>query len=172
MLYFATFYPKCYVIGVEPNGESIHLLKRNLSQLDINRWQIHSACIGAKDYDNVAIYDNNNGSWAVSVINYTNQNKPLAYVENISLESLLKSYTDFKNVILKVDIEGAEKELFEDRGNWVIFDSFELIIIELHDWMLPNENTAKPVFEWAVNCNREILVRGVNVFLFKLTSEV
>lgn len=167
MVYFASVFPEALIIGVEPNIDSIKLLERNLCKLEINRWKVFNACIGANDFENVAIYDNNNGSWAISLLNYTNQNKPLAYVNKISLKSLLDEYQDLNNLILKVDIEGAEKELFQDRGSWIILNSFELVIIELHDWMLPGENSSLPVFEWAINFEREIIVQGVNVFLFK-----
>ena len=37
--------------------------------------------------------------------------------------------------LIKIDIEGGESELFEKNIEWI--EKFPLIIIELHDWMLP-----------------------------------
>jgi FkbM family methyltransferase len=167
MLYFAAKYPNCIVVGVEPNSFSVSLIFKNLAFLDSSKWFLYRACIGAKDKKGIPIFDNNNGSWAVSELNYTKQSTPLEIVDKVSIKSVLKSYQEFNKFILKIDIEGAEKELFDDKISWNELDSFQLIIIELHDWMLPSEFTSIPLFIWASNFKREIIIRGVNVFLFK-----
>ena len=44
-------------------------------------------------------------------------------------------YKDFRKCIIKVDIEGAEMDLFENDHNSL--DKFGVIIIELHERILP-----------------------------------
>ena len=40
--------------------------------------------------------------------------------------------------IIKIDIEGFEKDLFSKNYNWM--DQFKIIIVEIHDWMLPYQS--------------------------------
>ena len=42
------------------------------------------------------------------------------------------------HLLIKIDIEGHEKELFEKNIEWV--SEFNFLIIELHDWLIPNKN--------------------------------
>ena len=167
MLYFQTEFPKSDLVCIEPNDESYRILEKN--KFNVNAEKVHTinSCIGASDSQNIPIFENGNGSWSVSEFNYTQQANPIGYTNKVSLQTILSKFNDNDYFILKVDIEGSEKELFTDRSCWDLINKFEVVIIELHDWMLPGQNTAKPVFEWAVNYNRDILISGVNVFYFK-----
>ena len=53
----------------------------------------------------------------------------------VSINDLLKINNNYKLFIVKVDIEGFEQNLFLSNTNWI--DNCMLIIIELHDWMIP-----------------------------------
>jgi hypothetical protein len=67
--------------------------------------------------------------------------------------------------MVKMDIEGAEKDVFSMGGNE--FDDFIIVVVEIHDWMLPWEKTAAGVLEWASRRGRDIVINGENLFLFK-----
>jgi hypothetical protein len=45
-------------------------------------------------------------------------------------------------------------------------NEFALIIIELHDWMLPMQGSSKPFFKAISNLDFEILQKGENLFFF------
>jgi FkbM family methyltransferase len=166
-LYLIPTFPESDIVCIEPNDESYRILENN--KFNVNAKKVHTinSCIGASDAQNIPIFENGNGSWSVSEFNYTQQVNPIGYTNKISLQTILSKFNDYDCFILKVDIEGSEKELFNNRSCWDLINKFEVVIIELHDWMLPGQNTAKPVFEWAVNNNRDILISGVNVFYFK-----
>lgn len=66
--------------------------------------------------------------------------------------------------ILKVDIEGFERDLFDDLET---FDAFYLAYVELHDWMLPKEGTSKSFLKAAASLDRDFLLHGENVVSIK-----
>ena len=65
---------------------------------------------------------------------------------------------------MKIDIEGGESQLFSANTEWM--NEFALIIIELHDWMLPMQGSSKPFFKAISNLDFEILQKGENLFFF------
>jgi len=54
-------------------------------------------------------------------------------VRAITLEKLMADYGLERIDLLKVDVEGAEKEIFEHASPWI--DRVGLIAVELHDWI-------------------------------------
>ena len=66
--------------------------------------------------------------------------------------------------ILKVDIEGFERGLFEDS---TAFDAFYLAYIELHDWLLPRQRTAQSFLKASAQLDRDFLLHGENVVSIK-----
>ena len=70
---------------------------------------------------------------------------------------------------MKIDIEGHEKELFENNTEW--FDKFKIVIIEIHDWMMPGKSISKNYLNTLVDSmaknNRDIIIRGENLISIK-----
>jgi len=56
-------------------------------------------------------------------------------VPGITLDKLLGDFGISHVDLLKIDIEGAEREVFARSGPWI--QCVDIIAIELHDWMLP-----------------------------------
>jgi FkbM family methyltransferase len=67
-------------------------------------------------------------------------------------------------LIFKIDIEGAEAELFGGDTDWM--RQFPLIIIELHDWMLPFSGSSRNFLTALAKYDFDVLYRGENIFLF------
>lgn len=66
--------------------------------------------------------------------------------------------------ILKIDIEGFERDLFDDPDT---FDAFYLAFIELHDWMLPRERSSASFLKLVAALDRDFLLHGENVVSVK-----
>jgi hypothetical protein len=64
--------------------------------------------------------------------------------------------------IVKIDIEGFERELFSKNTDWV--DRFAVLIIELHDWMLPKERSSGNFLSTIAKLDRDFVYVGENVF--------
>lgn len=66
--------------------------------------------------------------------------------------------------ICKIDIEGFERELFSVDTPW--FDAFPIVIVELHDWLLPGQGTSAPFLKrLAEGPARDLVQRGENLFV-------
>jgi len=64
--------------------------------------------------------------------------------------------------IIKIDIEGFERELFAANTGWI--DRFYLMAVELHDWMLPSQANSCAFLRAVSHFDRDFLFRGENVF--------
>lgn len=63
--------------------------------------------------------------------------------------------------IVKIDIEGFEKDVFEHDAGWV--DEAQAIIIEPHDWMLPKAGTSMPFLKALSNHDFDLLIMHENL---------
>lgn len=80
-------------------------------------------------------------------------------INNVLEEDFSKDTIPF---IAKIDIEGFEKELFKDNLEWI--SRFPIIIIELHDWMMPKQANSKNFLKAISNHDRDFVFMGENVF--------
>jgi len=87
-------------------------------------------------------------------------------VQGISPSSILASpVCENKNpLIFKIDIEGGENDLFRGETNWLT--KFPLVIIELHDWMLPFSGSSRNFLKAISEYEFDFIYRGENIFLF------
>lgn len=67
-------------------------------------------------------------------------------------------------LIFKIDIEGGESNLFNGDTSWM--ERFPLIIIELHDWMLPFSGSSRSFLQAVAKYDFDFVHRGENIFLF------
>ena len=65
--------------------------------------------------------------------------------------------------LIKFDIEGFEKDVFINNLEWL--KKFKIIIIEIHDWMLPGENSSENFIKAIVNLKKDIILSGENIIL-------
>lgn len=154
VLWFSARYPGSHIVAVEPAADNFSLLQKNTRGLDVD---LRQAGIGRESGE--AWLSNPGDTWAYR----TNDQREGAAVQIISLESILQSkppevYVPF---LLKIDIEGAEKELF--RGQDEVLDRFPLIVMEPHDWMLPGERSSLEFFRFHARTEREFAMRGENI---------
>lgn len=64
-------------------------------------------------------------------------------------------------LIVKVDIEGFELDLFSQNTDWIA-QAFT-IIVEPYDWMLPGTGSSKTMQQAIIGEDRELLVMGENL---------
>jgi FkbM family methyltransferase len=84
--------------------------------------------------------------------------------EIISIDDLLQQHDPATHVpfIAKIDIEGFEAELFSQNTEWI--DRFPLIIVELHDWMLPRSASTRSYLRAISARDRDFVYSGENTF--------
>jgi FkbM family methyltransferase len=126
-LYFAHRYPQAKIIAVEPHPENFLLLTDNV--------KLRSQIIplqAAVWYDDVPIglWDPEEGHWGFRVSEERTQGGELE-IQGRSIDSIMRQHGVDRVDILKLDIEGSEKEVFEHADAWI--DDIGIIVAELHD---------------------------------------
>jgi hypothetical protein len=90
--------------------------------------------------------------------------KNLIAVPSISPQTILTEMNAHVPMIFKIDIEGAEDYLFSGSTEWL--DYFPLVIIELHDWMLPFSGSSRNFLRAVASHDFDFISKNENVFLF------
>lgn len=155
-LYFNQLYPRLKTIAIEPDHENAQLASHNLNGLDA---QVIEAAL-AREAGVLYINDVDFAPIAYRV--GATGNKP---VQALTIPSLLSSIQgDYFPFILKIDIEGGEDALFAQAAPWL--DQFALVVIELHDWMLPFQNASRNFYRNISAFDFDLLNQGENTFCF------
>lgn len=156
-VWFALTYPKATILAIVPDKGNYELLKRNTigfpSVLPIN------AAI-ASTTGTLYLCDPGQGAWAYRT---ASQPSERSYsVPAMTIKDLLRDLVDQTPFIFKIDIEGAESDLFSHDSSHI--DSFPIVTIELHDWMLPREANSRNFLRWHADRSRDFVFRGENAF--------
>ena len=155
-VYFSTKYPQSLVMAIEPEKNNCNLLRLNCQG---RRIDVHEAALGNKP-GKLFLKDPGMSSWGFRV----GEQGDYA-VDVITVEQLLESAPpEALPFILKIDIEGGEQSLFDAECPWL--DEFPLVVIELHDWMLPGSGSSNNFFRKLSRHNFDVLHKGENLFCF------
>jgi FkbM family methyltransferase len=154
--FFSLLFPDANFLMIEPLEKSVSIAAVNTSK--INATLVKGAIASRSGVGNIE--DAKAHSTAVRVVQNKEGNIQFYSIADLIREKGRKS----KCFIIKIDIEGFEKDLFSSNVDW--FDSFSLVIIELHDWMLPGQHSSLPFLKLISNKNIDFIVAGENVFVF------
>lgn len=164
-LFFIKKYPDARIVAVEPDAVNFEIMKKNLNRFSKSIVFLQAAIwptdgevsLVEEDIDHSSL-----GAWGYRT-EVLNENAKFA-VKAMSIPTIMQQYDmDFID-ILKVDIEGAEYELFE-KGYESWIDQVGMIVIETHDRFKPNSeamvrNAIKDRFI-------ELPMKGENLFFKK-----
>lgn len=156
-LWFHARYPKAHIVAVEPARDNVALLRQNLAGHPIDA---RAAAIGATD-GSTRLSDPGEGAWGYR----TGEDAEGGYeVPLVAIATLLAetSLDRFEPFLLKLDIEGAERTLFDADTSPAA--RFPVIAIEIHDWLFPGERTASGFFRFHAAAGRDFLFHAENVF--------
>lgn len=159
--YFAREFPEARILGVEPDAANIAMAKRNCAEF--GNIELHHAAIGSEE-GFVAIEDATVDANAFRV----NRVDEGVGIELRTIPGLLAESRETELFIVKVDIEGFERDLFESATDWI--EKCDVLIVELHDWMLPNEASSGNFIRAVGAYDRDFLFRGENVFSIRNAS--
>ena len=129
-VYFANVYPNAEIYSIEPEEKHIKLLKFNTCFYD-KVHVVESALWSKETYIKVEDKGWGDAGWMTFE---TDENDPSA-MKTVTVSKILFE-SGFEEIdLLKVDIEGAEKEVFgaDDVDQWL--SKVKVITIELHDRM-------------------------------------
>ena len=134
VIYFAEKYPSARIIAIEPEDSNYKLLKKNTEGYS----NIHLIKAGVwNSVGESTILMGEGGRKDGFVVGTENdyQNiktlKKVGNIKTVTIDKILHDFNFEKVDILKIDIEGSEKEVFENCSNWI--GKINSIIIELHE---------------------------------------
>jgi FkbM family methyltransferase len=157
-LYFASRYPGARVLAIEPESKNFEMLQRNCARLS-NVVLVQAALWPVQR--RLAISDPGDGAWAYSVTAQS-ANESTAEVSAITMEEIFCKLAANNIDLLKLDIEGSERELFAtDAGAWL--GRVECIVVELHDRLRPG--CAKAFYSALTARDFFQEIRGENIFV-------
>lgn len=153
--YFSENYPESKIICIEPCPESVTQAKNNNKSTNI----IFKQCAIGSEKCRGTIVDPGLGS-----IGYRMTCADNGTTEIVTVNEILEQYCadDCVPFLIKIDIEGFESDLFSKNYQWI--EKFPLMIIELHDWMLPKNNNARNFLNAIAPLNRDFVFRGEDIF--------
>ncbi len=130
-LFYKKKFPKATIIAIEPEPTNFDLLKQNTAAYE----DIH--CLNCGIWNKTAfleIHDHGLGKWGFMTEEVADETEHT--IRAISIEQIMQQFKLSKIDILKIDIEGSEKEMFEKSyEKWL--PHVKVIVIELHDNMRP-----------------------------------
>jgi FkbM family methyltransferase len=133
-LYFHERFPDARIIALEPDKGNFKQFITNVSHY-VNIKPLNLA-IWSESKSLHLVQNKNFGEWGMQVSSNKVENSN-EMVDAISIPKLMELEGVTGIDILKIDIEGAEYELFKD-ASWLV--NVRVIIIELHDAMVPSSS--------------------------------
>jgi len=156
-VYFHTLYREARIVCVEPERSNCTLLRLNTDGLPV---EVVEGGISGQD-GHMFLQDPGHSDWGFRVGSTGSVRVP-----TVSPATILQRHdADCYPFILKIDIEGGEQHLF-DGGNLDWLTAFSLVVIELHDWMLPFEGSSSGFMAAMGTGAFDIVFRGENLFCF------
>lgn len=134
-LYFASRFPKALIIALEPDDGNFEMLQKNTEPYG-NISLLHAA-LWDKNQE-LEVFDPGCGSWGYRTVEAGSETPQRVFRNTVKALTVPKIMQDFnldQIDIFKIDIEGAEKEVFGDTSAWI--DQVKALIIELHERFRP-----------------------------------
>ncbi len=156
-IYFAHRFPAAKIIAIEPSAENFKVLLQNVANIP----QATLLCMGLWNRDtHLEILDtyNSNDSFTVREVSKDQANS----IPAISISTLMEQFSLDRIDILKMDIEGSEKELFQENyESWL--PQTKILLIELHDFM--KKGCATSMFKALGKYNFSFSMKNENLVL-------
>ncbi|MFN0027609.1 MAG: FkbM family methyltransferase [Acidimicrobiales bacterium] len=163
--WLAETYPSATVIAIEPDRANVEILRRNVDGLR-NVTVLEAAL--ATEVGEIELFDVGEGPWSYRVgAAGEGAGRTVRQVPCVSIGSLMAQYGMDRIDYLKVDIEGAELELFSAAEDWI--DKVDAVVVELHDRFRPGCTRA---FLNATRAFETEFARGENFFALRGSTRV
>ena len=137
-IYFTNRYPEAKIIALEPEAGNFELLQKNVAPYE-NIVPIRAALWHKNE--TITLVDPGLGEWGFMTQGQNSGENLGSFrhdVPAMTVDTLMEEYGLPRIDILKIDIEGAEREVFQDSSGWL--NRVDVLIVELHERMKPGCN--------------------------------
>jgi len=154
--YFSQMYPEARIIAIEPDAGNIEQARLNNNSSNVSF--VQAAIASSNTRGKLITAGLGNNAFRVS-------EDREGTVLMISINSLLDDFQTKKEIapfIVKIDIEGYERELFSRNTEWI--DKFPVLIIELHDRLFPGQANSRSFLSAISALDRDFVYYGEDIF--------
>lgn len=162
-VYFASRYPSARIVAIEPATENFRLLQQNVAAFPNVR--AVQAALWNEDTEIDLLDPGLGASGFVTGAGAVGEHRER--VAALTLGSILDRFELDRVDLLKVDIEGAELEVFQQAAAWI--DRVDAIAIELHDRIKPG---CEQVFRNATKAFDQSWQQGENTFCTRAAARL
>ena len=147
ILFFKHLYPRCRVVGFEPDPQTFEVLKSNIRQ---NRWdhvEVFNKALHSTDGE-IAFYTEANraGSGKMSTVRERFGNSPARFLRCQTVEAVQLSRFIVEEIdLLKMDIEGSERAVMKELSDANKLRFIKQIVLEYHHHLNPSEDRLSEV---------------------------
>lgn len=160
-VFFAARYPDARILAIEPESRNFELLTINVAQYP-NVTPVHGALWHQSEI--LEVIDPGLGNWGFVTRSARDPSAPSGRFVNkaqgMTVDRVMHEHGLQHVDILKIDIEGAEKEVFSTPTAWI--ERVDALIMELHDRMKPGCSDSINDATGSFECRWR---RGENLFL-------
>lgn len=155
-IYLSNKYPEAKIIAIEPEKSNYDMMIRNTRRYP-NITCLHKGIWKRSCFLEIVDMNVTNQSFMVK------ESDKKTNVLAVSIPDLISEYKISQIDILKLDIEGSEKEIFEDHPEiWLPF--VNILIVELHDRC--KNGCSEALFKALVPYQYNVQVKGDNLFIY------
>ena len=160
-IWFAEQFPKATIYCIEPEQSNFLMLQRNVQRFDGRVVAVKGGIWSEPGTLDIVNPDSGPSAFRVQL-----QDKPSTEntIRCYTINELLSEANTTEPLIVKIDIEGAQADLFSKNTSWV--RSSNLIILELDDWQLPWQGTSRNFFKCLSSHPFDYLLGGESIFCF------
>lgn len=162
-LYFHMAMSGCYIVAIEPDESNYHILRENTNRCNVKT--IHAAL--TSDSHDSKVFDIGNAEWGfvTAPLGEESGDEQLMtqIVPGVTIPEVVERNAHAVPFIVKIDIEGAESEVFSQNTDWI--KKIPLVIVEPHDWLFPKWGTMVNFFRALSDMDFDFEVHGENVFV-------
>ncbi|MEH3034935.1 MAG: FkbM family methyltransferase [Sphingomonas adhaesiva] len=161
-LWFRRLFPEAHIVAIEPDADNGRVLRENIGGLP--NCTILNAAIGSTSgFAAVRDGEGDDSGWAKQTERATSG------VPIVTMAEAIATVDDGTALIVKIDIEGFESDLFQANLDWL--DDVRVVIIEPHDWMKPGEGTSFSFQRAMAAHSFELFIRGENLIYVRLQPD-
>jgi len=160
-IYFANRYPESQIVAIEPEASNYEMLKTNVAPYS-NVIPLNAALWDKNE--EISVVDPGLGKWAFMTKGEDSQEEYLGNmchkVWGMTVDKIMEDNGLERIDVLKIDIEGAEREVFRDSSSWI--KKVDALIVEVHERMKSGCNRS---FYSGSNGFDDEWTHGKNVYL-------
>lgn len=132
-VYFANRYPHARIISIEPEASNYEMLRKNtaaypqVTPIQAALW---------RENEELFLFDSGHGNHGFQVDDVQRgMQERMGGTPGLTVDAILRDAGENRVDLLKIDIEGAEREVMSSAADWI--DRVGVLMIELHDEIKP-----------------------------------